>query len=167
MASLTPRQSVDVDSFSSSSPNLFSKSEYPFPRLVALQMAKSVVLTVDRPGSSSSNRYQPRRGSTASSIHSIGGTLDTASNWHGLSESGQNGKHVGLRRVYSLIRYSYIYSTTTPHRPDWSYSAHLGAGIERTQATNCPRHPTCDAHQYTYRGSVRIQALFVAGRGSV
>jgi vacuolar protein sorting-associated protein 54 len=43
-----------------------------------------------RPGSS--GRYQPRRGSTASSIHSIGGTLDTASHWHGLNESGQNGE---------------------------------------------------------------------------
>lgn len=49
-------------------------------------------LTIQRPGSS--GRYQPRRGSTASSIHSIGGTLDTASHWHGLNESGQNGKNV-------------------------------------------------------------------------
>ena len=49
------------------------------------------VLTFCRPGSS--GRYQPRRGSTSSSIHSIGGTLDTASHWHGLNESGQNGRN--------------------------------------------------------------------------
>jgi hypothetical protein len=48
------------------------------------------MLTVGRPGSSSS-RYGPRRGSTASSIHSIGGALDTSSQWHELNESGQNG----------------------------------------------------------------------------
>ena len=48
------------------------------------------VLMFSRTGSS--GRYQPRRGSTASSIHSIGGTLDTASHWHGLNESGQNGE---------------------------------------------------------------------------
>ncbi|QSZ32735.1 hypothetical protein DSL72_002314 [Monilinia vaccinii-corymbosi] len=50
------------------------RNEYPFPR----------------PGSSS-GRLRPRRESTASSIHSVGGTLDTASRWHNLNESGQNG----------------------------------------------------------------------------
>lgn len=52
-------------------------------------LAIGTMLTICRPGSS--GRYQARRGSTASSIHSIGGTLDTASYGHGLNESGQNG----------------------------------------------------------------------------
>lgn len=48
------------------------------------------MLMTGRPGSSNSRLY-PRRGSTASSIHSIGGTLDSVSQWHGFNESGQNG----------------------------------------------------------------------------
>ena len=46
-------------------------------------------LTFTRPGSS--GRYSSRRGSTASSIHSIGGSLDTASHSNSLTESSQNG----------------------------------------------------------------------------
>jgi hypothetical protein len=89
MASPAPRHSVDSLSPVSPSP---TRNEYPFPRSVEAWGFDVIteVLTPRRPGSSS--RYQPRRGSTASSIHSIGGTLDTASNWHGLNESGQNGK---------------------------------------------------------------------------
>lgn len=57
-------------------------------------MGKDGMLMKDRSGSS--NRYQARRGSTASSIHSIGGTLDTALHSHGVSEYGQNGITVPL-----------------------------------------------------------------------
>ncbi|TVY25195.1 Vacuolar protein sorting-associated protein 54-like [Lachnellula hyalina] len=141
MASLTPRQSVDVDSFSSSSPNLFSKSEYPFPRLVALQMARGVVLTVDRPGSSSSNRYQPRRGSTASSIHSIGGTLDTASNWHGLSESGQNA-------ISTLLQPPIVRTGLIPHTSAPASSAHKPPTARDIPPVTLTNIPTVDPSEF-------------------
>jgi vacuolar protein sorting-associated protein 54 len=55
----SPRQSTE--SFEFLSPNL-QQSQYPFPQH-------------ERP-SSTGGRYQPRRGSTASSIHSVGGVLN-------------------------------------------------------------------------------------------
>jgi vacuolar protein sorting-associated protein 54 len=97
MASSTPRLSVDSLSPISPTP---SRTEYPFPRLIQNGSGNvAEVLTVCRPGSN--GRYQPRRGSTASSIHSIGGTLDTASHWHGVSESSQNGKFYNCQNPVS------------------------------------------------------------------
>lgn len=98
MAFSAPRHSVDSLSPISPTP---SRSEYPFPR----------------PGSS--GRYQPRRGSTANSIHSIGGTLDTASHWHGLNESGQNAISTLLQPP--IVRTGLIPHTSAPissaHKP--------------------------------------------------
>lgn len=96
MASSTPR--LSFDSFSPNSPTT-SRNEYPFPR----------------PGSS--GRYQPRRGSTASSIHSIGGTLDTASHWQGLSESGQNA-------ISTLLQPPIVRTGLIPHTSAPASSAH-------------------------------------------
>jgi len=102
MASSAPRHSVDSVSPVSPTP---SRNEYPFPRSVIQRgWEMAGVLTLWRPGSS--NRYQPRRGSTASSIHSIGGTLDTASHWHGLSESSQNGRHSKLSEIITVTDHS-------------------------------------------------------------
>ncbi|KAG9234688.1 Vps54-like protein-domain-containing protein [Amylocarpus encephaloides] len=102
MASPTPRQSMD--SLSPTSPQY--RNEYPFPR------------------PSSSHRYQPRRGSTASSIHSIGGsihsiggTLDTASNWHGLSESSQNA-------ISTLLQPPIVRTGLLPHTSGSAFSSH-------------------------------------------
>ncbi|KUJ17258.1 Vps54-domain-containing protein [Mollisia scopiformis] len=87
-----------VDSLSPISPS-FSRNEYPFPR----------------PGSS--GRYQPRRGSTASSIHSIGGTLDTATHWHGLNESSQNA-------ISTLLQPPIVRTGLIPHTSAPASSAH-------------------------------------------
>lgn len=85
----SPASRFSAGSLSPISPG--ARNEYPFPRLVLrLNIKRIKILTSSRPGSSSDRLY-PRRGSTASSIHSIGGTLDTVSQWHGLNESGQNG----------------------------------------------------------------------------
>lgn len=66
--------------FSPDSPRSLN-NEYPFPRLEGTRK----VATSGRP-------FSARRGSTTSSIHSIGGTLDTStSNWtHSVQEIGQN-----------------------------------------------------------------------------
>ena len=94
--SSTPTPRLSVDSLSPISP-VFPRDEYPFPRSATWNHGRADSLTVDRPRSSgrpgSSGRYSHgRRGSTASSINSIGGSLDTASHWHGLNESSQNGR---------------------------------------------------------------------------
>ncbi|TVY41786.1 Vacuolar protein sorting-associated protein [Lachnellula occidentalis] len=124
MASLTPRHSVDLDSFSSSSPT-FPRSEYPFPR----------------PGSSSSNRYQPRRGSTASSIQSIGGTLDTATNWHGLSESGQNA-------ISTLLQPPIVRTGLIPHTSAPASSAHKAPTARDIPPVTLTNIPTVDPSEF-------------------
>ncbi|KAH8750000.1 Vps54-like protein-domain-containing protein [Hyaloscypha sp. PMI_1271] len=96
MAAPAPRHSVDSLSPISPSP---TRGEYPFPR------------------TGSSGRYQPRRGSTASSIHSIGGTLDTASHWHRLSESGQNA-------ISTLLQPPIVRTGLIPHTSAPASSAH-------------------------------------------
>ncbi|KAK7555276.1 Vps54-like protein-domain-containing protein [Phyllosticta citricarpa] len=75
----SPRRSTE----SLDSPASLSSNRLPF--LTAQQdWAK-------RPSSSQSSRYRPRRDSTASSIHSIGGSLDTSHRHIGpVTESGQN-----------------------------------------------------------------------------
>ncbi|GME41820.1 Vps54-like protein [Neofusicoccum parvum] len=77
----SPRRSTE----SSESPSSLSSNrlQFPFPQQDWTR----------RPSSSQSARYQSaRRGSTASSIHSIGGTLDTSSQRHfaPVTESSQN-----------------------------------------------------------------------------
>ncbi|KAF4544121.1 Vps54-like protein [Lasiodiplodia theobromae] len=77
----SPRRSTD----SSESPSSLSSNrlQFPFPQQDWTR----------RPSSSQSARYQStRRGSTASSIHSIGGALDTSSQRHigPVTETGQN-----------------------------------------------------------------------------
>ncbi|KAH7374158.1 Vps54-like protein-domain-containing protein [Cadophora sp. MPI-SDFR-AT-0126] len=96
MASPAPRYSIDSLSPASPTP---SRGEYPFPR----------------PGSS--GRFRPRRGSTASSIHSIGGTLDTASHWHGLNESSQNA-------ISTLLQPPIVRTGLLPHTSAPASSAH-------------------------------------------
>ncbi|KAH7310321.1 Vps54-like protein-domain-containing protein [Rhexocercosporidium sp. MPI-PUGE-AT-0058] len=96
MASPAPRYSIDSLSPISPTP---SRSEYPFPR----------------PGSS--GRFQPRRGSTASSIHSIGGTLDTGSHRHGLNESSQNA-------ISTLLQPPIVRTGLIPHTSAPASSAH-------------------------------------------
>ncbi|KAI9047370.1 hypothetical protein LZ554_008816 [Drepanopeziza brunnea f. sp. 'monogermtubi'] len=102
MASPAPRAS-----FESSSPISPTRlrNEYPFPSL--------------RPGSS--GRFQRRRGSTASSIHSIagsiGGSLDTALHLHGLVESSQNA-------ISTLLQPPIVRTGLIPHTAAPASSAH-------------------------------------------
>ncbi|KAJ4373469.1 hypothetical protein N0V86_007608 [Didymella sp. IMI 355093] len=74
----SPRKSTE--SFEFLSPNL-QQSQYPFPQHD----------WTNRP-SSTGGRYQPRRGSTASSIHSVGGVLDAGfkSSMGAVREQGNN-----------------------------------------------------------------------------
>ncbi|KAG0646473.1 Vacuolar sorting-associated chloroplastic [Hyphodiscus hymeniophilus] len=102
MASWNSRQSVDSLSPVSPSPSRSEhplRNEYPFPR----------------PGSS--GRYRPRRGSTTSSIHSVGGSLDTSTHWHGLNESGQNA-------ISTLLQPPIVRTGLMPHTSAPASSAH-------------------------------------------
>jgi vacuolar protein sorting-associated protein 54 len=75
----SPRKSTE--SFEFLSPNL-QQSQYPFPQHD----------WTNRPNSTG-GRYQPRRGSTASSIHSVGGVLDAGfkSTMGAVREQSNNG----------------------------------------------------------------------------
>ncbi|KAG9243925.1 Vps54-like protein-domain-containing protein [Calycina marina] len=96
MTSPAQRQSSD-SLMSSTSPPL--RNEYPFPR----------------PGSS--GKYASRRGSTASSIHSIGGTLDTAAHANRLTESSQNA-------ISTLLQSPIVRTGLIAHTPAPASSAH-------------------------------------------
>lgn len=132
MASETPR--ISMDSLGSpplvSSPRQGSINEYPFPRYEIGQ----------RPNS----RYQPRRGSTSSSIHSIGGALDSGSRSHVFRESGQNGwyfspDYSGLEETNLLLN-SYINSPTTTNSTHWIITTYFWNG---TSATYSARYSAC------------------------
>ncbi|RDW88213.1 hypothetical protein BP6252_00245 [Coleophoma cylindrospora] len=97
MPSESPAPSISsrlsVDGFSPLSP---PRNEYPFPR---------------------SGSFAARRGSTASSIHSVGGALDTSSSWHGLSESGQNA-------ISTLLQAPIVRTGLLPHTSAPASSTH-------------------------------------------
>jgi vacuolar protein sorting-associated protein 54 len=79
----SPRRSTEsLDLLSPTPP----QSQYPFP----IQNDWG-----NRP-SSTGGRYQPRRGSTASSIHSVGGVLDSGfkNNMGAVREQNQNGGYL-------------------------------------------------------------------------
>ncbi|RFU35253.1 hypothetical protein B7463_g1084, partial [Scytalidium lignicola] len=92
----SPRMSVES---SPGSPS--SRNEYPFPRTASV------------------SRYGLRRGSTASSIQSIGGALDTATHWSDLSEASQNAISTLLQPP--IVRTGLIPYTSAPtssaHKP--------------------------------------------------
>ncbi|CZT49537.1 related to VPS54-subunit of VP51-54 complex, required for protein sorting at the yeast late Golgi [Rhynchosporium secalis] len=113
MASSAPRFSID--SLSPTSPSN-SRGEYPFPR------------------PSSNGRFQLRRGSTASSIHSIGGVLDTSSHWHDLKESSQNA-------ISTLLQPPIVRTGLLPHTSAPASSAHkppTARDIPPVTLTNIP-----------------------------
>ncbi|EPE35065.1 hypothetical protein GLAREA_10760 [Glarea lozoyensis ATCC 20868] len=142
MASPTPRHSADFLS-PASSPS-FSRNEYPFPR----------------PGSS--HRYQPRRGSTASSInsiggsiHSIGGALDTASSWHGINEASQNA-------ISTLLQPPIVRTGLQPHTSATAFSAQkppTSRDIPPVTLTNIPHIDPADFKQYLSQVGALYDAL--------
>ncbi|KAF4636225.1 hypothetical protein G7Y89_g1868 [Cudoniella acicularis] len=134
MSSPFPRHSVD--SLSPNSPS-FSRHEYPFPR----------------PGSS--GRYHPRRGSTTSSIHSIGGTLDTASHWHGVSESGQNAISTLLQPP--IVRTGLIPHTSAP--PSSTHKPPTARDIPPVALTNIPAIDPSEFRPYLSQVGALYDAL--------
>ncbi|KAH6666870.1 Vps54-like protein-domain-containing protein [Halenospora varia] len=134
MSSPIPRHSVD--SLSPNSPS-FSRHEYPFPR----------------PGSS--GRYQPRRGSTASSIHSIGGTLDTASHWHGISESSQNAISTLLQPP--IVRTGLVAHTSAP--PSSAHKPPTARDIPPVTLTNIPTVDPAEFRPYLSQVGALYDAL--------
>ena len=126
----TPRLSVDSLCPISPTP---SRNEYPFPRLVpgVTGLVHGTGSDSARPGST--GRYQSRRGSAGSSIHSVGGSLDTPSHRHGLSEYGQNGKcfNFNLASINDNLK-PYLPSSNHPlsepassHTPLLQHQAHI------------------------------------------
>lgn len=116
MSTPQPRKSVDRFTsplFSPGSPSPLN--DYPFPRYESSQ----------RPNSS--GRYQPRRPSTAGSVSSVGGALDTSSNsWsEAVRESGQNGLYMRFsfigERLISPRQQSLHFYSLQLSAPDFSH----------------------------------------------
>ncbi|KAI9744167.1 MAG: hypothetical protein M1818_002319 [Claussenomyces sp. TS43310] len=146
MAAPASRSSID-----SSSPPLTSpvspprNNEYPFPRRDSSQ----------RP--SSSGRYKPRRGSTASSIHSIGGTLDTSiSGWtHSVREAGQNA-------ISTLLQPPIVRTGLLPHTSAPASSAHkppTSRDITPVALTNIPHVESFEFQPYLSQVGALYEAL--------
>lgn len=132
----SPASRFSAESLSPTSPG--ARSEYPFPR----------------PGSSNS-RLNPRRGSTASSIHSIGGTLDTVSHWHGLNESGQNA-------ISTLLQPPIVRTGLIPHTSAPASSAHkppTARDIPPVTLTNIPRVDPSEFKSYLTQVGATYDAL--------
>lgn len=104
--------------------------------------------------SPTNSRYQPSR---ASSISSIGGTLDTSTisaqkRLSTVRDTGQNGRQKQLLHGQidvDVFFYSYIYIASTPNRPLWTAPSHLSPSLLRSQSPYKSRHIPGDPHQYT------------------
>ncbi|ESZ91364.1 hypothetical protein SBOR_8248 [Sclerotinia borealis F-4128] len=132
----SPASRFSVESFSPSSPGV--QNEYPFPR----------------PGSSGGRLY-PRRESTASSIHSIGGTLDTVSQWHRLNESGQNA-------ISTLLQPPIVRTGLIPHTSAPASSAHkppTARDIPPVTLTNIPHVDPSEFKSYLAQVGATYDAL--------
>lgn len=101
----SPGARKSMDTISSMSPPA-TRTEFPFHKLVTLPgpSVATVALTAARQGQAHTY-HTARRGSTASSIHSIGGSLDTSSSsWaNAVLESGQNGITDELEMPMSVL----------------------------------------------------------------
>ncbi|PSN74779.1 Vps54-domain-containing protein [Corynespora cassiicola Philippines] len=102
----TPRPSVE--SFEFLSPNV-QQGQFPFPQQHDLTV---------RP-SSTGGRYQPRRGSTASSIHSVGGILDAGfkANMGAVKEQNYNA-------ISTLLQPPIVRTGMLPHTTATAMSGH-------------------------------------------
>ena len=149
MSSATPRKSIDSLASGASTPSLsqFSLNQIESPR-------------------TSTQRYPLRRGSTASSIASIGGILDPSHRHGSIAESGQNGTTYGSEEIYEenrmLIRRSHLYSPATSHCPHRSSSPYR-CPLRRIQAPNYSRYTSCHIDQHSTCGSQSVRSLLVAG----
>ncbi|KAL3423030.1 hypothetical protein PVAG01_04777 [Phlyctema vagabunda] len=139
MVSSSPAPSIrsrtSVDDFSPLSPT--HRNEYPFPR------------------SGSNARFGARRLSTSSSIHSIGGALDTSSNWHGLTESGQNA-------ISTLLQPPIVRTGLIPHTSAPTSSAHkppTARDIPPVTLTNIPHVEPTEFQAYLTQVAPLYDAL--------
>ncbi len=84
-----------------------------------------------------------RRGSTASSIHSVGGSLDVSGNWsHGLLESGQNA-------ISTLLQPPIVRTGLLPHAAPPASSAHRPPTTRDIPPVALTNIPHVDASEFT------------------
>lgn len=102
-------------------------------------------LTVPRKGPLSPQRLPQRRGSTASSIHSIGGSLDASASWaNAVSESGQNA-------ISTLLQPPIVRTGLLPHSAPPASSAHrppTSRDIPPVTLTNIPHVDASEFKSY-------------------
>lgn len=135
MSSSNSRQSIDTHS-----PVIIpsSTTQYPFPQIDSPQ----------RPGSSGRYGHNRRRGSTASSVASIGGVLDTAAqNRDSITEVGNNGSCNFKRLRVCLNTESCNFKLLRP------FSSHL---LSAPVFHHIPQAP---AHRSSLRPKTSLQSL--------
>ena len=131
-----------------------SSSQYPFPQIDVPQ----------RPGSS--GRYNRRRGSTSSSVASIGGILDTATPGDdSIAEASNNGlRNNSMQRSSTELDSSYcnaIAASNHPHRSCAICCSQL------PEAALFQRHPPGHVDQHSSHRTIHILTISEASRLSV
>lgn len=149
MSSPAPRRSADNHGSPISSP---SSSQYPFPQIDISQRPRS------------SGRYNRRRGSTSSSITSIGGILDTATTGaDSIAEASNNGlcsrfmlgSHTKLDRSHCNT----FTAANCPHRP-----CAICCCSQLPEAALFERYSSCHFDQHPSHRTIRILAIPEASR---
>ncbi|RAQ52520.1 GARP complex component (Vps54) [Aspergillus flavus] len=117
MSSASPRKSIDSLASGASTPSL---SQYSFNQLESPRVPPQ--------------RYPLRRGSTASSIASIGGILDSSNRHGSIAESGQNA-------ISTLLQPPIVRTGLVPHTavPSSGYKPPSSRDIPPVTLTNIPR----------------------------
>jgi len=131
-----------------------SSSQYPFPQTEASQ------------GPGSGGRYDRRRGSASSSITSIGGVLDTATQGDvGIAGAGNNGwsyRPIVLDATLKLSYFSYRNLATATHSQDRSRSLLICSHF--AEAPVVQGHSPCHLDQYSSHRIFSISAVSEASR---
>lgn len=143
MSSIRRPSSDSINSPRASLPH--SQSESYFPRFESSSRNASI------------SRYNPRRGSTASSIHSIGGALDTAhGGWsEAVREAGQNA-------ISTLLQPPIVRTGLVPHTHAPASSAHrppTARDIPPVALTNIPHVEPASFKPYLNQVGKLYQAL--------
>lgn len=135
-----------------------ASNQYPFPPIGSPQSAES------------SRRHGRRRGSTASSITSIGGVLDTATqDRETIAETGNNGilnlkLAIHLRK---LTGFPYSDCNSAPAADCANGSRSLCIRCKLAKASLRERHSASHAHQHPSHRAFRFPTLFETSRVSV
>ena len=151
MSSSNPRQSVDNHRSPVTSPS--SIFQFPFPQNESPQ----------RPDSSGRYRHTRGRGSTASSITSIGGVLDTATQSRdSIAEAGNNGLCNSVWCfVFDYLLIAAISSYRNPS-PTSHHSHRSSATCSKPQYAEAPfsqGYPSSHSNQYSPRRAIVIHTL--------